>query len=283
MTSIQDYDVSSPFNGKVLSTSLLTPPDSKADIREIIVEIDKPGFSFETGQSIGVIAPVDPAFGNKSIVRHYSIAGPGESDNTIRMCVKRCFYIDFISGEQYKGTVSNYLCDLAEGDTISLAGPYGSPFTLPESKTANLLMIGLGTGIAPFRALVKHIYETLGDWEGQVRLFYGAKTGIEMAYMNDEKNDFSLYYDKDTFKALEAVSSRPHFDEPIAMDEALKNNSEEIWSMIMQPDTHVFLAGLEKIRDLTDKAFIDMAGSTAQWNTRLQELKNSGRWQEIIY
>ncbi len=283
MTRIQDYDVSSPINGTILSNARLTPADSDVDIREIIIEINKKDFSFETGQSIGVIAPGDADFGNKSNFRLYSIAGKGDSANTIRICVKRCFYLDSINGEQYKGTTSNYVCDLTNGDSISLAGPYGIPFNVPANKSAAMLMIGLGTGIAPFRAFVKHIYETVGGWEGKVRLFYGAKTGLEMAYMNNHKDDFKLYYDESTFKAFEAVSPRPHFDKPIALDEALKSNAEEIWSMIKQPDTYVFMAGLEVIRELTDKAFVEIAGSQTEWDACVKELKDSGRLQEIIY
>jgi len=192
MPNLQDYDFSNIFQGTVLRNTHLTHADSKEDIREIIIKINQDGFYFKSGQSIGVVAPGDPSLGQHNIYRLYSIAGVGESDNTIRICVKRCFYNDFISGERCKGTASNYLCDLVERDIIKLSGPYGSPFTLPHNKTTDLLMIGLGTGIAPFRALVNHIYEDLGGWKGKVRLFYGANTGIEMAYMNDEKNDFSL-------------------------------------------------------------------------------------------
>jgi len=283
MNKIQDYDVSNPFSGKVLSTSRLTSSENNVEICEIVIEIQDTTFSFKSGQSIGVIAPGDPAFGNNSIFRLYTIAGTGETDNTIKICVKRCFYVDFINGERYKGTVSNYLCDLVGGDTVSLAGPYGMAFTLPKDKTSDLLMIGLGTGIAPFRALVKHIYENLGGWEGKVRLFYGAKTGLDMAYMNDEKNDFSLYYDEATFKAIEAVSPRPAFNKPVALDEALTNNSDEVWSMISEPNTHVFIAGLKQIRELTDKAFVEMADSPEKWDWQLKALKSTGRWQEVIY
>ena len=40
-----------------------------------------------------------------------------------------------------------------------MSGPYGLAFEVPEEMDANLILIGTGTGIAPFRAFVKHIYQ----------------------------------------------------------------------------------------------------------------------------
>ena len=136
--------------------------------------------------------------------------------------MRRCFYIDDISGERYPGLASNYLCNAEPGDPIQIAGPYGSRFFVPDDSKANLMMIGVGTGIAPFRAFVKHIYEVRGGWEGEVRLFYGAKTGMELLYMNDVRKDLSLYYDEKSFKAFEAVSPRPHFDAPPDLEKLLR-------------------------------------------------------------
>ena len=66
------------------------------------------------------------------------------------LCVKRCNYIDEYSGERYEGISSNYLCDRRAGDTVTINGPFGIPFEVPEDKDTDLLLIGMGTGIAPF-------------------------------------------------------------------------------------------------------------------------------------
>ena len=283
MENLKDFDFSNPFQGKVLKTERITPKQSDVEIRDIELEIDQADFNFECGQSIGVLAPPAEGFGYKHHFRLYSIADSNQAKNSIHICVKRCFYIDDYNGERYKGTASNFLCDLQPGDKISLAGPYGSPFQMPDETTAGILMLGLGTGIAPFRAFVKHLYDKKGAWKGPVRLFYGAKSGIELVYMNDLKNDFEQYYDEATFKAFKAISPRPYLDEPIALDSALEKNSAEIWSMLLKPDTYVYVAGLEKIRSMLDKAFTKMAGSEKNWDRRLKELKAGGRWQELIY
>jgi len=287
MTRLEDYDTHNRFEGIVKTTQRITPEKSEEEVRDIILEVDKRNFTFKVGQSIGIIIPGPHELGHKEHFRLYSISDISESENgknpQISICVKRCSYIDDFSGERYDGIASNYLCDRKVGDKIILTGPYGLPFELPKENTSNLLMIGLGTGIAPFRAFIKHIYNTLGGWKGKVRLFYGARSGLEMLYQNDQKNDLANYYDNSTFKAFEAVSPRPHMDDPIALDESLEKRSKEVWKMILDPQTHVYIAGIENIREMLDKAFITMAGSKEMWERRKAELIAGKRWNEVIY
>lgn len=284
---LSDYKVDQQFSATVKNSSRLTPTESDEEVREIRLEVDKKGMDLEVGQNVGVLVPGPHDFGNQFHFRLYTIAGipeKGKKGNArIDLCVKRCSYIDDYSGERYEGVASNYLCDLKPGDVITLAGPYGLPFELPEDETSPILMIGLGTGIAPFRAFIRNIYQKKGGWNGKVRLFYGARSGLELLYMNDKKDDFANYYDEETFKAFEAVSPRPHMDDPIALDDALEKKSKEIWQMILDPKTHVYVAGLEPIKEMLDKAFSGMAGSAEKWALRKAELVAGKRWSEIIY
>ena len=192
-------------------------------------------------------------------------------------------YVDPYSGEQYPGVSSNYLCDLVAGDTITMAGPYGLAFEVPEEMDANLILIGSGTGIAPFRAFVKHLYKNVPGWRGTVTLFYGARSGLELLYMNDERDDFSQYYDLDTFEAFKALSPRPSWSASIDWEGALGARSETLWSLLGQPNTYVYVAGLEKMRDELDKAFSQIAGSEKKWARRRAELSAGGRWVELLY
>lgn len=283
MTRLEDYDISNAFKARVLKSERITPEDYDEEIRNIALRIERDDFKYEIGQSIGVVAPGPKEVGSPRHLRLYSIAGDGGEEKSVQICVKRVFYIDEYNGERYPGIASNYLCDLKEGDPVTITGPYGSPFQIPEENSAGILMIGMGTGIAPFRAFVRHIYGKYGGWKGPVRLFYGAKTGLELVYMNDRQNDFANYYDEETFKAFEAVSPRPHFDEPVALEEALEKNGAEVWELLLKPDTHVYVAGLETVREMLDRAFSRIAGSPDKWRKRQAELKAGGRWSEIIY
>lgn len=287
MARLTDYDTSNPLKATIVESTRITAADSEVEVRELVLQVDKKDFNYQVGQNIGVIVSGPHEMGHNEHFRLYTIADIFETNKSkmplIKICVRRCSYIDDYSGERYDGIASNYLCDLKSGATITITGPYGLAFDIPEDKTSDLLMIGLGTGIAPFRALVKHIYKNVGGWEGKVRLFFGARSGLELLYMNDEKDDFTLYYDEETFEAFQAVSPRPHWDDPIALDYALEERAEEVWNMVMDPKTHVFVAGIDKVGEMLDNAFEKMAGSKDKWQLRKAELVAGKRWKEVIY
>ncbi|MCB1707150.1 MAG: hypothetical protein KDI10_00260 [Halioglobus sp.] len=283
---LEDFDTGISYNARVLSSQRITPANSSEEVREIVLEVEREHFDYQPGQSIGVIVSGDHPQGHKHHFRLYSVADTPPSTAgkpRVTLCVKRCNYIDEYSGERYEGISSNYLCDRREGDVITINGPFGIPFEVPQDRATDLLLIGMGTGIAPFRALIKHIYQDVKDWQGRVRLFYGAQSGLELLYMNEEKDDFSQYYDQATFEAFQALSPRPNWADPIAMDYALEQRSEEILSMLENPHTRVYVAGRADILDTLDRVFSRMIGSGEQWARRKAELKAGKRWVELVY
>ncbi|KAA3618964.1 MAG: hypothetical protein DWQ05_06250 [Calditrichaeota bacterium] len=283
MSQLQDYDISNKFYAKVRSTERITPERSP-EVRDIILELNEDSdIALEPGQSVGVLVPGPHDFGNKHHLRLYSVAKTADKGEKINLCVKRCNYIDEVNGEEYKGVASNYLCDLRPGDEVELTGPYGMAFEIPADKNADIIMVGLGTGIAPFRAFIKNLYKKHKKWGGQIRLYYGERTGMEMLYLNDEKDDLAQYYDKETFQAFLAVSPKPYLDKPIDFESALQQNKEELWEMLLKPNTHVFVAGLEPILDALDPTLSELAGSEELWKRRKAELKAGQRWVELIY
>ena len=283
---LQDYESADSYTANVLSSDRITP-DETEEVRDMVIEVDAPGLSCAPGQSIGVIVPGQQAQGHQQHFRLYTIADTpqvgGDGRPRLNLCVKRCDYIDEYSGERYAGIASNYLCDRAAGDSIQINGPFGMPFDIPENRDADLLLIGMGTGIAPFRALVKHIYQEVGGWNGRVRLFHGARSGLELLYRNKQKDDLTQYYDKETFAAFEAVSPRPHWADPIALDEALKARSEELRDMLEGSETRVYVAGREDMMPALNNAFAGILGDDQRWERRKAEMTAGGRWVELIY
>jgi ferredoxin--NADP+ reductase len=276
-----------PTAEAVVKKSTRITPANAAEVRHITLQVRDPAFQFVEGQSIGVVVPGPHPFGNPYHVRRYSIANarplPLQEGIDLDLLVRRCFYVDEISGEQYPGIASNYLCDADPGTAITISGPYRSPFHMPLDKRSNLLMIGTGTGVAPFRAFVQLIYERRRDWIGQVRLFYGGRSGLDLMYANDEQANLADYYDQATFKAFKALAPRSTMSSSQALEHGLAENTEEAWSLVRQPNTYVFLAGLGKVAQVFDRAMSRRAGSADTWQAIKQSLIEEKRWSELIY
>ncbi|MFA7399907.1 MAG: oxidoreductase, partial [Sideroxydans sp.] len=106
---------------------------------------------------------------------------------------------------------------------------------------------------------------------------------LEMLYLNDANNDLANYYDQPTFKAFQAISPRPSFNEPVAIDKALEQNAAEVWAMVNSANSRIYMAGLTKMQAQIDKAMSTIAGSSEAWSAKRKELVAAGRWVELLY
>ncbi|MCA8975958.1 MAG: ferredoxin-NADP reductase [Planctomycetes bacterium] len=282
---LQDYDTSDQFSATLVSTERITPTATD-EVRELEIDIGRPTFSAHAGQSVGVLAPGQREFGQDHHFRLYTVADLPEQlerSTRIKLCVKRCSYVDEYSGERYQGVASNWLCDLRAGAEITMTGPYGTPFEIPAELDATLLLIGAGTGIAPFRAFCKRLYHDVPDFAGKVLLFHGARSGLDLIYHNSEKDDFSQYYDRGTFEAIQALSDRPHWTDAVDWQGAFESRAQELASLLDDAKTYVYVAGLEKIRDRLDRTLAEVVGSESRWARRKAELIAGHRWVELLY
>lgn len=282
---LEDYDTDRHYQATVRESTRITPDSADVEVRHMVLRVPDSAFSYQVGQGVGVLSLGPHDYANPRHFRLYSIASAHREDDArhtdISICVRRCFYTDQVSGKRCPGVSSNYLCDARAGDTITVTGPYGSPFAMPQDDDSHILMVGAGTGIAPFRAFVQHIYEERKGWEGRIRLLYGADTGMERLYMNDVNNDIANYYQEETFRAFEALS--PNTELPYAIDRALEDNAMEVWAMMRNPKTYVYVAGLRRSFESFDEVMARIAGSQDVWRIKKEELLFYGQWTELLY
>jgi ferredoxin-NADP reductase len=105
--------------------------------------------------------------------RSYSIASAPE-DTQLVLTVERL----------EDGEVSPYLTDqLRPGDELELRGPIGGYFVWESSQGGPLLMIAGGSGVVPFRAMLRHW--TAGEREVPARLLYSSRTMEDVIYRKE--------------------------------------------------------------------------------------------------
>ena len=60
-------------------------------------------------------------------------------------------------------------------------------------------------------------------------------------------------------------------------------DAEEIWKLLNDDRTYVYVAGLAPVRDALDKLFATLSGSNDAWAIRKARLVDAGRWVELLY
>lgn len=101
--------------------------------------------------------------------RLYSIASSQQiSKDEIHLTVALVNYIT--NEQQRKGVCTHYLCNMAE-ENVPIYIQQHNGFTLPEDPDAPIIMIGPGTGIAPYRAFMQE--RIASGANGKNWLFFG--------------------------------------------------------------------------------------------------------------
>ena len=104
--------------------------------------IEPPTLEFKAGQFVILNVPKNGAV----VKRAYSIASPPYEQGILECAIQH------VEG----GIASTYLWQLKEGDPIALSGPHGK-FVLAEPVDYDPVFLALGTGVAPLRAMIKHL------------------------------------------------------------------------------------------------------------------------------
>jgi hypothetical protein len=68
---------------------------------------------------------------------------------------------------------------------------------------------------------------------------------------------------------------------PVELDKAIENNAAEVWAMLQDPDTHVYIAGSQAQVGLINTALQYTSG--AAWPAIRKGLAASQRWHETLY
>lgn len=276
-----------PLVATLVSNTRLTRADDPTDVRHLVFDLGGSGFHYHEGQSVGVMAPGVDENGKPHRLRLYSIAschlGDSRDGRTLSLCVKRVRYPHPESGEMILGAASNYLCDLAPGDVAHLTGPVGRTFLLPADPTANIVMMATGTGIAPFRAFVQNLFRPGYEHTGQVRLFFGAMTSGQLLYHDEFERLMMLH---PNFRVSYAISEEQQTEDgaPMWVQERVREQGAEVWSLLTRPQTYVFICGLKGMIKGITAAVTELAEQhETDWAHVWEAYRHSHRWHVETY
>ncbi|EGD56687.1 diflavin oxidoreductase [Gordonia neofelifaecis] len=184
-------------------------------------------------------------------------------------------------GRDRGGAASTYLADRVEpGDTVGIYLTANKSFHLPEPDT-DIIMVGPGTGIAPFRGFLHE--RRNDDGSGRNWLFHGARRRDQDFLYRDEM----WAMEADGSLRLDVAFSREQ-DEKIYVSHLMGGQGEELYSWIrdgavlyvcgdatqMAHDVDETLVAI--IRDYGD---FDDEGARAE----LQRLRESGQYRRDVY
>jgi NAD(P)H-flavin reductase len=104
---------------------------------------------------------------------------------------------------------------LGEGDTVDASGPFGRFCLMPADSNKRYLLIGTGTGVTPYRAMLPQLETQIRQRNVKVVLLFGARTPVELLY-GDEFRAFASKH-PDNFRFVPCLSRElPAADSPQA-------------------------------------------------------------------
>ena len=210
--------------------------------------------------------------------RMYSISSSARArEDEAHLLVARSGYFD-VAGRQRAGVCSSYLGDLQEGDTVKVFVQSNENFRLPDDERAALVMIGPGSGVAPFRAFMEEREERGGD--GKNWLFFGERRRREDFYYQTE---WQSKIKNGLLTRMDVAFSRDSAQK-IYVQHKMRRRADELWEWL-ETGAYVYVCGDEKrmakdvhaeLSDIINKR----GGDGEQY---LAKMRAAGRYQRDVY
>ncbi len=286
----EDFDITA------LSRNVLTKLADAADsetLRELLAEDAKDRLKgFNEGREIvdaieefapkGLPADLLGGLFRKLPPRLYSIASsPLAHPDEVHLTVAAVRYDTH--GRARKGVCSTYLADLVKSDdAVAVFVQPNKNFRLPADGATSVIMVGPGTGVAPFRSFVEHraalagsggnwlffgdqhyTYDFLYQLEWQDHLKSGALTRLDLAFSRDQP-------------------------EKIYVQDRMIEQSRELYAWL-EEGAHFYVCGdaLRMAHDVHEAliSVVENEGgkSREEAESYVEDLKKSKRYQRDVY
>lgn len=246
-------------------------PSTKIDLLDLL-KIYSVKDSNQFIEVLKILEPITP--------RQYSIASSPEAhEGEVHITVaKNCFTIN---NELRHGLASEFLSLLNEEDELQFYVCPNNKFRLPE-EDKNIIMIGPGTGIAPFRSFL---------WErdsngasGKNWLFFGEQHFLtDFLYQTEIQN----WVETSLLTKVDIAFSRDQ-QEKIYVQHKIKNHASEFFEWL-QAGSYVYVCGSkDPMSHDVEETILDVIQSAGERSPEdakqyLENLKEEGRYVTDVY
>ncbi|KAK6082951.1 sulfite reductase flavoprotein component [Seiridium cupressi] len=214
--------------------------------------------------------------------REYSIASAqAVAPNVVALMIVVVNWVD-PKGRQRYGQATRYLSRLPVGTAVT-ASVKPSVMKLPTRDEAPLIMAGLGTGLAPFRAFVQYraMQKAQGKKIGDILLYLGSRHQREEYLYGEE---WEAYLDSGVITLLGAAFSR---DQPqkIYIQDRMRQTISNIVKAYIAEEGSFYLCGptwpVPDVTEVLEEAIATeakMTGKKVDPKKEIERLKEDGRY-----
>ena len=250
-------------------------PDGDAETLDVLAAIEKfPGIRPDPEAFIEALDPLQP--------RLYSISSsPKINPGRVALTVDAVRYD--IGKRTRLGVASTYLAErCALGSPLRVYVQKAHVFGLPADPAVPIIMIGPGTGVAPFRAFLQERLAVKAP--GRNWLFFGHQRSNYDFFYEDEFKDMKA---SGVLTRLSLAWSRDG-DEKIYVQDRMREVGRDLWAWLAD-GAHIYVCGdAKRMAKDVEVALVDIV---AQHGARkpeeaaafVAELKKAGRYQQDVY
>ena len=214
--------------------------------------------------------------------RLYSIASSqAEVEEEVHLTVGLVEFDAF--GEKHFGGCSGYLAHRAEeGVKVKVFSEHNDNFRLPSDDNTPVIMVGPGTGIAPFRAFLQE--RDAREAEGENWLFFGNPHFTQDFLYQAE---IQGYVKSGLLNKVDLAFSRDQA-EKVYVQDRLREKGEEVFAWL-EKGAHFYICGdANRMAKDVHQALIDIIKAHGgkddeQAESYLKELRSNNRYQKDVY
>lgn len=250
-------------------------PDGDAATLDVLATIEKfSGARLDPEAFIEALEPLQP--------RLYSISSsPKTQAGRISLTVDAVRYT--IGNRRRLGVASTWLAErIAPGEKLKVYVQKAHAFGLPADPSVPVIMVGPGTGIAPFRAFLHERMATRAP--GRNWLFFGHQRSATDFFYEDE---LSAMKAAGVLTRLSLAWSRDG-DRKFYVQDRMREVGRELWDWL-NAGAHFYVCGdAKRMAKDVERALVDIAAEHGGLSTDaavgfVNDLKKQGRYQQDVY